>query len=91
MCRYALFSQAWSQFIIIFGVLAFMYCTIKTLAVKNFDKFGKLQQFVKFFINFTNFIRFPMQTDFNLPNIFHQTPYNPYSLNFLPPKISTIR
>ena len=95
MCRYALFSQAWSQYSpmeIWVYLCVFMYHTIKKIgSKKTFDKFGKLQQFAKFIINFTNSTTFPMQTDFNLPKIFYQTPYNPYSLNLLLPEIFTIR
>ena len=67
----------------------FMYRTIKKIGSKK--TFDKLQQFAKFIINFTNSTTFPMQTDFNLPKIFYQTPYNPYSLNLLLPEIFTIR
>ena len=55
--------------------------------MKNFGEFGKLEHFAKFLPIFTIFITFPMQMNFNLPKLFLQTSYIPYSPNLFTAKV----
>ena len=44
---------------------------LKTLAVKNFGEFGKLQQFAKFFVNFHYFHNIPYANELQFTKVLH--------------------